>query len=159
MLAADVSLAPHSYVLNHGEKMEEYGEHRWDWMHANKSALDLGIPVGGNSDHGVSPPNVMERVQSMVTRRARSNGKVYGAAQRVTVHEAFWIWTMGSAYLQHEEQSKGSLAPGKLADIVVLGANPFATAPEELHSIPVDITIIGGRIVYDRSQPEAAHAW
>ncbi|MED5462697.1 MAG: amidohydrolase family protein, partial [Pseudomonadota bacterium] len=98
-LTAKVSLAPHSYVLNHGEKMEEYGEHRWDWMHTNKSALDLGIPVGGNSDHSVSPPNVMERVQSMVTRRARSNGKIYGAAQRVTVHDAFWIWTMGSVYL------------------------------------------------------------
>ena len=159
MLAANVSLAPHSYVLNHGEKMEEYGEDRWDWMHANKSALDLGIPVGGNSDHGISPPNVMERVQSMVTRRARSNGKVYGAAQRVSVQEAFWIWTMGSAYLQHEEQVKGSLVPGKLADIVILDANPFITDPEELHSIQVDITIIGGRVVYDRSQTGAPHAW
>ena len=159
MLAANVSLAPHSYVLNHGEKMEEYGEQRWNWMHANKSALDLGIPVGGNSDHGVSPPNVMERVQSMVTRRARSNGKVYGAAQRVTVHEALWIWTMGSATLQHEEQEKGSLAPGKLADIIILGADPFTADPEALHSITVDITIIGGRVVYDRAKKEAPYAW
>jgi hypothetical protein len=51
----NIVYAPHSYVYEHGDKMEVYGPDRWDWMHTNKSALDYGVPVAGNSDEPVSP--------------------------------------------------------------------------------------------------------
>ncbi|MFN4185138.1 MAG: amidohydrolase [Hyphomonas sp.] len=152
MKDGDVALAPHSYVLNHGEKMEDYGAARWDWMHPNRSALDLGIPVGGNSDYPVSPADPMQRIQSMVTRSARSNGRVYGALQRITAEDALKIWTLGSAYLQFEEDAYGSIKVGKRADLVVLSADPRAVDAQSIGEIAVDYTIIGGAIAYQRPE-------
>lgn len=151
MLETRVALAPHSYVLNHGAKMEEFGEHRWDHMHPNRSALELGIPVGGNSDHSVSPPFVMQRIESLVTRRARSNGKVYGPNQRVTVEQAIGIWTIGSAYLQFEEKTHGSIKVGKRGDVVILSEDPRRVDPDAIEDIRIDYTIIGGKVAYRRA--------
>lgn len=156
MKDGNVALAPHSYVLNHGEKMEDYGAARWDWMHPNRSALDLGIPVGGNSDYPVSPADPMQRIQSMVTRSARSNGKIYGALQRVPVEAALRIWTLGSAYLQFEEDAYGSIEVGKRADLVVLSADPRTVDAQSIGEIAVDYTIIGGVIAYQRPEREGS---
>jgi len=142
-------LALHSYVYEHGDKMEAYGEKRWKWMHANRSALDLGIPVAGNSDYGVSAADPMLRIQSMVTRKS-AEGKVYGAEQRVSVMEALRVWTLGSAHACFEEKNRGSLEVGKLADFVILAADPTRAPPDEIHRIRVDKTIIGGRVEYER---------
>lgn len=147
-----VALAPHSYILNHGEKMEEFGAARWPWMHPNKRALDLGIPIGGNSDYPVSPALPLERIQSLVTMRARSNGKVYGDGQQLTVEQAVRAWTLGSATLQFEEGEKGSLKPGKRADLVILSADPWTADPETIEAIKVDATVIGGKVVYERKR-------
>lgn len=160
MKALQVAVAPHSYVLNHGEKMEDFGAGRWNMMHPNRSALDLGIPVGGNSDSPVSPPKVMERIQSMATRRARGNGKVYGADQRVTVDQALSIWTRGSAYLQFEEKSRGTLAVGKRADIVILSADPAKIDPDHIEDVAVDYTIVSGAVCYARKPDGGAdYCW
>ena len=97
-------LALHSYVYEHGDKMEAYGASGWGMMHANRSALDLGIPVAGNSDFPVSAADPLLRIQSMVTRTS-AEGKVYGEEQRVTPEEAiqFCKWTLG-AQIEHFEQ-------------------------------------------------------
>jgi hypothetical protein len=57
---------------------------------------------------------------------------------------------MGAAYAEFQEKDKGSLSPGKLADIVVLGADPFAMEPAALRDLVVDMTIVGGRVVFER---------
>lgn len=145
-----VMLAPHSYELNHGEKFEEYGPQRWEWMHPNKRALDMGIPAGGNSDHPVSPPFVMQRIESLVTRQARSNGKVYGPGQRITPDQALYLWTMGSATIQFEDEEKGSITVGKRADLVLLAADPARVTPDDIEKIQVRATIIGGKVAYER---------
>ncbi|MFA7441315.1 MAG: amidohydrolase [Sphingomonadaceae bacterium] len=150
--AANVMLAPHSYVLNHGEKMEEFGAHRWDYMHPNRSATELGIPIGGNSDHSVSPAQVMQRIESMVTRRAAGNGKVYGAAQRVPVDTALKIWTSGSAFIQFSEDTHGSLTPGKRGDIVILSQDPNKVEADDIEKIDVDYTVVGGKVAFRRGQ-------
>jgi predicted amidohydrolase YtcJ len=154
-----IALAPHSYELNHGEKFEPFGSHRWELMHPNKRALEMGIPAGGNSDHPVSPPHVMQRIESLVTRRARSNGKVYGPGQRVSVDQALHLWTMGSAFLQFEEDEKGSITPGKRADIVILSADPASVAAEDIETIDVVMTIIGGKIAFERSGDDLRFSW
>jgi hypothetical protein len=154
-----IAIAPHSYELNHGEKFEEFGSHRWELMHPNKRALDMGIPAGGNSDHPVSPPHVMQRIESLVTRRARSNGKVYGPGQRVSVDQALHLWTMGSAFLQFEEDEKGSITPGKRADIVILSADPASVEPENIETIDVVTTIIGGKIAFERIGDDLRFSW
>jgi len=144
-----VALATHSYVYEHGDKMEAYGAERWEMMHPNRSCLEMGIPIGGNSDFSVSAAWPMLRIQSMVTRKT-SGGKVYGGRQRISVEDAIRTWTLGSAFLCFEEKSKGSITPGKLADFVVLSADPLKAEPDKLKDIEVEMTVIGGRTMYKR---------
>jgi predicted amidohydrolase YtcJ len=147
----ELVVVPHSYIWEHGDKMENYGEWRWEWMHAARSMLDLGIPVAGHSDSPVSAADVLLRIQDMVTRTS-AEGKVYGARQRITADEALRVWTLGGAYASFEEDRKGSIAPGKLADFVVLGANPTRVNPAAIKDIVVEKTFIGGRPVYERAR-------
>ena len=91
-----LAVAPHSYVFEHGDKMEAYGPARWDWMHASKSLLDLGVTVAGTSDYPVSAALPLLRIQDLVERKSRA-GKVYGAKQCITVEQALAVWTLGSA--------------------------------------------------------------
>jgi hypothetical protein len=144
-----VILSLHSYVYEHGDKMEAYGEHRFGMMHANRSALDLGIPVAGSSDSPVSAADPMLRIQSLVTRRS-AEGKVYGPEQRIGVEEAIRVFTLGAAYASFEESIKGSIEPGKLADFVVLSADPTRVPLEGIKDITVEKTFIGGQCVYAR---------
>ena len=144
-----VVLALHSYVYEHGDKMESYGEHRFGMMHPNRSALDLGIPVAGNSDSPVSAAYPLLRIQSLVTRRS-AEGKVYGPEQRIGVEEAIRIFTLGGAYASFEESIKGSIETGKLADFVVLSADPTRVPVDEIRDIRVEKTFIGGTCVYER---------
>jgi hypothetical protein len=64
------------------------------------------------------------------------------------VDEALYLYTMASAYASFEEDLKGSITPGKVADLVVLGEDPRRVAPDEIKDIPVDMTIVGGEIRY-----------
>ncbi|MCA9265513.1 MAG: amidohydrolase [Planctomycetales bacterium] len=144
-----VVLALHSYVYEHGDKMEAYGERRWDWMHANHTAMQMGIPVAGNSDSPVSAAIPLLRIQSMITRRS-AEGVVYGAAQRVTWAQALHAWTVGSAYASFEESNKGEIKVGQLADFVVLSQDPAQVPEGQIKDILVDTTAIGGQIVFQR---------
>ena len=144
-----IVLAPHSYIWEHGDKMEAYGSWRWDFMHPNGSALAAGVVIAGNSDSPVSAAEPLLRIQSMVTRTS-AEGNVYGASQRISVTDAIRAWTLGSAYASHEDHRKGSLTPGKLADVVVLDADPRTVPPETIRRIHVDLTIVGGEVAYRR---------
>ncbi|MFC1713498.1 amidohydrolase [Candidatus Poribacteria bacterium] len=144
-----IVVALHSYVYEHGDKMEAYGEQRWDMMHANGSALKLGIPVAGNSDYGVSAADPVLRIQSMVTRRT-AEGKIYGAKQRISVEDAIRIWTLGSAYACFEEEIKGSIETGKLADFVILSDDPTEVPHDSIKDILVEKTLISGKVEYER---------
>ena len=144
-----IVLALHSYIWEHGDKMEAYGEKRWDWMHPNRSAIEMGIPVAGNSDYSVSAADPMLRIQSMVTRMS-AEGKIYGPKQRVEVEDAIRIWTLGSAYASFEENIKGSIEVGKLADLVVLSEDPLKVSNDTIKDIVVEATIIGGKVVYEK---------
>jgi predicted amidohydrolase YtcJ len=142
-----VVLALHSYIYEHGDKMEPYGAYRWGLMHPNRSALDLGIPVAGTSDWPVSAADPLLRIQDLVTRRS-AEGKVYGPQQNIFPEEAITVWTFGSAYASFEEKVKGSIERGKLADFVVLSADPTRVTSEAIRGIRVDRTFIGGKCVF-----------
>ncbi len=142
-------VVPHSYIWEHGDKMEGYGEWRWDWMHATRSMLDLGIPVAGHSDAPVSAADPLLRIQDMVTRTS-AEGKVYGARQCISSEEALRAWTLGGAYAAFEEDRKGSIEPGKLADFVILAADLTKVKPGTIKDITVEGTFIGGKAVFER---------
>jgi predicted amidohydrolase YtcJ len=90
----------------------------------------------------------MMALQSMVTR-ADMTGKVWGPRQKISVEEALRVCTLNGAWASFEEHDKGSLEPGKLADLVVLGRDPLAEDPGTLVTIPVERTMAGGRWVYE----------
>ena len=142
-----VVLALHSYVYEHGDKMEAYGPKRCGMMHPNRTAMEMGIAVAGNSDSGVSAAHPMLRIQSMVTRKT-AEGRVYGPEQKLSVEKAIYIWTMGSAYASFEENIKGSIEVGKLADFVVLSKDPAAVPPDAIKDIDVEQTYVGGKLAY-----------
>jgi predicted amidohydrolase YtcJ len=137
-----------TYVYFHGEKMREYGEPRLNHMFAVRDFLDAGIRVTQASDYPPGPFEPMMALQSSVTR-TDSHGNVWGPAQRVTIEEAIRVGTLHGAYASFEESIKGSIEPGKLADLVVLGRDPLKESPSSLISIPVDQTMVGGRWVYE----------
>ncbi len=76
-------------------------------------------------------------------------GTVWGAKQKITLEEAIRVGTMHGAYASYEENLKGSIEPGKLADLVVLGRDPFKTDPSQLVSTPVERTMVGGKWVWE----------
>jgi len=144
-----VVLALHSYVYEHGDKMEDYGSRRWPMMHANRSAMEMGIMVAATSDSPVSAAEPLLRIQSMVTRKT-AEGKVYGSEQKVSAEDAIRIWTMGSAYASFEEGIKGSIETGKLADFAILSRDPTKVSPDSIKDIDVEKTFVGGKLVFVR---------
>jgi len=87
-------------------------------------------------------------IQSMVTRKDR-RGRVWGASQRISVDQALAICTVHGAYASFEENLKGSLTAGKLADFVVLEKDPHDVPPEEIIDIRVLRTVMAGRSTFD----------
>jgi predicted amidohydrolase YtcJ len=137
-----------TYVYYHGEKMREYGPERLDWMFAVRSFLDAGIRVTQASDYPPGPFEPMMALRSEVTR-TDSHGNLWGPRQRVTVEEALRVGTINGAYASFEENRKGSITAGKLADLVVLGRDPLRVDPMSLIDIPIERTMTGGRWVYE----------
>jgi predicted amidohydrolase YtcJ len=138
----------YTYAYYHGEKWSEYGDAKMEHMFAHRSFLDAGIPVAPASDFTPGPYEPMMALQSMVTRQDRA-GRVWGPSQRITIDEALKVCTVNGAYASFEENLKGSLTPGKLADCVLLGSDPHHTDPTRLVDIPIVRTILGGKTVHE----------
>ena len=140
-----------SYVAFHGDKLEPwYGAERLGRMFAHRSFLDAGVTVAGSSDYGCGPFEPLLGMQSCVTRTAR-DGRVLGAEQRISAREALALYTVGSAEATGEGHVKGRLAPGYLADFVVLGENPLTVDSDAIAAVPVLQTWVGADQVWSAS--------
>ena len=137
-----------TYVYYHGEKMHFYGDHRLEWMFAQRAFLDYGVTATGATDYPPGPFEPLLGIQSCVTR-VDSEGRLWGASQKITVEEALKIYTINGAYASFEEDIKGSIQVGKLADLVVLDADPTQVDPMTIKDISVERTIVGGVTVYE----------
>jgi len=137
-----------TYVYYHGEKMRYYGAERLNHMFALRSFLDAGIRATQASDYPPGEFIPMMALQSEVTR-TDIKGNVWGPKQKITVEEAIRVGTINGAYVSYEENLKGSIEAGKLADLVVLGRDPLKENPSTLVTIPVERTMAGGRWTYE----------
>jgi predicted amidohydrolase YtcJ len=136
------------YVAYHGSKLIEwYGEKRLERMFAHNWFLREGITVAGSSDYPCGPFEPLYGLQSMVTRRA-DDGPELGANQAVSAEEAIAIYTLGSAEAAGDAAIKGRLAPGFLADFVVLDDDPLAISASRIASIPIRATYVGAERVW-----------
>jgi predicted amidohydrolase YtcJ len=112
-----------------------------------RTLLDAGVVVTNGSDTPIENLDPLAGVAAAVTRRT-STGEVFYGAQRMTRDEALWSYTMANAYAGFEEDTKGSLTLGKLADIVVLSRDITRLPDEQLREARVELTIIGGKVRY-----------
>jgi predicted amidohydrolase YtcJ len=140
-----------SYVHYHGGKLLEwYGPKRIERMFAHRSFLDYGIPVAGSSDYPCGPFEPLLGMQSCVTRTGW-DGTPLGLSQRITPYEALALYTVNAARAADEEHIKGRLAPGYLADFVVLDADPLTVDPTTLGGIGIRCTYVGAAPVWERA--------
>jgi predicted amidohydrolase YtcJ len=113
-----------------------------------------GLFIALGSDN--LPLGPMVGLYTAVTRKGAS-GQVYGAEEAITIQDAMRMYTASGPYLTHEEGLKGTLEVGKLADMIVLDADPTAIDPQQLLTTKVDLTVIGGRVVFDRAADRRSH--
>ena len=136
-----------TYVYYHGDKWAEYGAEKMQMMFPHRSFLDHGIRVAGASDYTPGPYEPMMAIQSMVTRTDYAD-RDWGPRQKITVDEALRVGTINGAYASFEEDIKGSITPGKLADFVILEQDPHTVDPDQIINIPVVRTVVGGKTVH-----------
>jgi predicted amidohydrolase YtcJ len=127
------------------------GHARIQTTYAFRSLLDSGAHVAFGSDWFVAPPTPLEGIYAAVTRRtlddATPDGWVPG--QRITVDEALRAYTAGGAWASFDESVRGTLTPGRLADIVVIDRDITAIDPSSIRDARVTTTIVGGRVVHE----------
>ena len=107
-----------------------------DYLYPFRSLVDAGLVVAGSSDSPVVPENPLAGIYAAVMRKAQSGQPVL-PDERVTPMQALAMYTTSAAYAEFQEQEKGVLSPGKLADMVVLSGNPLKVPPEQIKDIRV----------------------
>ncbi len=128
-----------------------FGEERGKRTIVTREWLDKGVHLALGSDAPTTPwytPQVT--LLGAVTRPTR-DGTPYLPEQALTMQEALRAHTMGSAYALHEEAIKGSIEVGKLADLAVWGEDPLSATAQQLYNVPIDLTLVGGKVIYQRA--------
>ena len=121
---------------------------RLPWLYRIGSFLNGGLVVAGSSDSPIVSDNPLVGICAAVTRQAES-GHLLAPEERISASQALAMYTINAAYASFEEDIKGSITPGKLADMVLLSDDPTRTPPERIKDIRVEMTIIGGKVVYE----------
>jgi hypothetical protein len=128
------------------------GETRCQDAYRFRSFVAAGVPLAFGTDWFVEPLDPRLGLYAAVTRERPEGGPAGGfvPAEKITLEEALDAYTRGSAFAEFAEKDKGTLDPGMLADLVVFGADLFRMPPREILTTPVDLTVVGGRVVFER---------
>jgi predicted amidohydrolase YtcJ len=126
---------------------EERAAHNWPM----RTVLDAGVMLSGSSDTPCTYPNWRLAVQAAVLREAWGSGETSGPDECITIEEAIRMYTINGAWQDHMDTIKGSIEVGKLADLQVLGEDILSIDPHQIGQIPVLMTIVGGKVVYEAS--------
>jgi predicted amidohydrolase YtcJ len=145
-LGLHVTAQHHLYVAA-PSLVKYWGQDRAQWVTPLRTYLDEEIPVSLGTDSPVIPYPPLWVLYHFITRDTISAG-VMGEDQRVSRHEALRAMTIGNAALTFEENVKGSLSPGALADLVVLEEDILTCALERIRDMKVELTMVGGRVMY-----------
>jgi predicted amidohydrolase YtcJ len=133
------------------------GPERIKTTYAFRTFLDHGVRLALGTDWTVAPLNPMLTIYAAVTRATLDGKNPNGwvPEQKLSVKEAVEAYTMGSAFAEFQDKEKGSITPGKLADLVVLSDDIFSIDPKAIRDVQVENTIVGGKVVYSRTRPVA----
>jgi predicted amidohydrolase YtcJ len=145
------SMQPY-HAIDDGRWAEKrIGKERAKTTYAFRSLLDSGAVLAFGTDWTVAPMNPMFTIYAAVTRRTLDgkNPKGWVPEQKISVEEAVRAYTVGSAYAEFQESVKGTITPGKLADLVILSRDIFKIDPKDIETTKVVMTILDGRVIYE----------
>jgi predicted amidohydrolase YtcJ len=148
------SMQPYHAIDDGRWAITRLGPERIKTTYAFRSLLDSGATLAFGSDWPVGPLRPMTGIYGAVTRRT-IDGKNPGGwmpQEKITVQEAIRAYTYGSAYAEHEENIKGTIKPGLLADIIVLSDDILHIDPVKIDGVEVDMTMLGGKVIYERNK-------
>lgn len=148
------SMQPY-HAIDDGRWAEKrIGHERATTTYAFKSLLDSGAMLAFGTDWTVAPLDPMLTIYAAVTRRTLDGKNPLGwiPEQKISVEEAVRAYTVGSAYAEFSEKEKGTITPGKLADLVIINSDIFQIDPREIEKARVVMTIMDGRVVYERME-------
>ena len=131
-----------AYKANRGKE-----QMRWMWPH--RTLIDKGIPAPGHSDCPVCSPNPWYGIYALVTRKTSSGDTLY-SGEGITSMEAIRAYTIDGAYSAWEENIKGSIETGKLADLIVIDRDPLLIDHDDLKNVTTLLTMVNGEIVHNR---------
>jgi len=134
------SVQPH-FIVSDFWVTERVGPERARWVYPFGSLIKKGVTVTGGSDSPVEPINPLLGIQAAVAREMFPE-------EGISVDEALRVYTINGAYASFEDDVKGSIEVGKLADLVVLSENPLSVESDKIGTIEVKMTVVGGKIVY-----------
>ena len=115
-----------------------------------RDMLDAGITVALSTDAPVVPDDNPFIGLKAAVDRCDHEGKPFAENQAITIQEALYAYTMAGAILSGDEDNRGSITPGKWADLVVLSADPITTAIENILELSVEQTYVGGKLMYQK---------
>jgi predicted amidohydrolase YtcJ len=122
---------------------EHLGAERARWLYPLKTLLKKGVRVVGGSDCPMEPLNPLIGIQAAVTRE-------FYPEERITVDEALRMYTVDAAFSTSQENIKGTIEEGKLADLTVLSRDARTVPPDKIDDVTVEITIVGGKVIHSK---------
>ena len=148
------SMQPTHCISDKNFYEKRVGFERCKGAYAWRSLIDAGSILAFGTDYQVEPLNPMEGLYAAVTRKARGGeeGDGWFPEQKLTMEEAIYFYTVGSAYAQFMDDRKGMIRKGYLADIVIVDKDLLTIPENQIMSTRVDFTIVGGRIVYSSEE-------
>jgi predicted amidohydrolase YtcJ len=150
-LGVIASMQPNHLLTDMNWAVQRLGPELAKGSYAWKSFLDAGVPLAFGTDYPVEPITPLRGVYAAVTRMNEAGTMTYHPEQRISIWQALYAYTQGSAYAEFTEQWKGKLAPGYVADFVVLDLDLTTIAPAQILKANVLRTVVGGRSVYVNS--------
>ena len=152
-LGVIASVQPYHAIDDGRWAQARIGPERSKTTYAFRSFLQAGVRLALGTDWYVAPLDPMQTLYAAVTRATLDGKRPAGwvPEQKITLAEAISAYTAGAAYAEFQEHDKGRLAPGQLADLVILGEDVLAVPAERIKDVKVETTIVGGRVVYRRS--------
>ena len=143
------SMQPSHLLTDMRWAQDRLGAQRAATSYAWLAFLNKGVTLAFGTDYPVEPVTPFRGLYSAVTRQTENGKLEYFPAQRLTMDQALAAYTSGSAFAEYEEKEKGKIAPGMLADFIVLDRDPTASSPEKLLGTKVLRTVVGGKTVYE----------
>jgi predicted amidohydrolase YtcJ len=141
-------MQPNHLLTDMNWAVDRVGPERAKYSYAWRAFLDAGVALAFGTDYPVEPLTPFRGLYAAVTRKNEEGTKEYFPGQRLTIDEAIAAYTQGAAYAEFAEKHKGKIAPGYLADFVVLDRNITEVSAPEILQTRVLRTVVGGKTVH-----------